>query len=92
MTLEELTNKYIKSCEKVAAEIKLAQDIVVLDEDKIKSIIDGAKQYLSDAKYYQSQNQLETSLASVAYCEGLLDALRLLGMVEFTWPNTKEKQ
>jgi len=92
MTLEELTSKYIKSCEKVAAEIKLAQDIVVLDEDKIKGIIESAKQYLSDAKYYQSQNQLETSLASVAYCEGLLDALRLLGMVEFTWPNTKEKQ
>jgi FAD synthetase len=92
MTLEELTSKYIKSCEKVAAEIKLAQDIVVLDEDKIKNIIESAKQYLSDAKYYQSKNQLETSLASVAYCEGLLDALRLLGMVEFTWPNTKEKQ
>jgi len=92
MTLEELTSKYIQSCEKVAAEIKLAQDIVVLDEDKIKSVIESAKQYLSDAKYYQSKNQLETSLASVAYCEGLLDALRLLGMVEFTWPNTKKKQ
>lgn len=92
MTLEELAARYIQSCEKVVAEIKLAQDIVVLDEDKIKSIIESAKQYLSDAKYYQSQNQLETSLASVAYCEGLLDALRLLGMVEFTWPNTKKKQ
>jgi FAD synthetase len=92
MTLEQLTSKYIANCERVAAEIKLAQDIVVLDEDKIKSIIESAKQYLSDAKYYQSKNQLETSLASVAYCEGLLDALRLLGMVEFTWPNTKEKQ
>ena len=92
MTLEELTGKHIKNCEKVAAEIKLAQDIVVLDEDRIKSVIESAKQYLSDAKYYQSQNKLDTSLASVAYCEGLLDALRLLGMVEFTWPNTKEKQ
>jgi FAD synthetase len=91
MKLEELTSKYIDSCEKAVAEIKLAQDIVVLDEDKIKSIIESAKQYLSDAKYYQSKNQLETSLASVAYCEGLLDALRLLGMVEFTWPKTKEK-
>lgn len=92
MTLEQLTSKYIISCDKVVAEIKLAQDIVVLDEDKIKSIVESAKQYLSDAKYYQSRNQLGTSLASVAYCEGLLDALRLLGMVEFTWPSTKEKQ
>jgi len=92
MTLEELTAKYIKSCEKAVAEVKLAQDIVVLDEDKIKSIIESAKQYLSDAKYYQNKNQLEKSLASVAYCEGLLDALRLLGMVEFTWPHIKERQ
>ncbi len=92
MTLEELTSKYIDNCEKVVAEIKLAQDVIVLDEDKIKSIIESAKQYLSDAKYYQGKNQLETSLASVAYCEGLLDALRLLGMVEFTWPSTKEEK
>ncbi len=92
MTLEQLTKKYIANCEKVVSEVKLAQDIVVLDEDKIKSIVESAKQYLCDAKYYQSQNQLETSLASVAYCEGLLDALRLLGMVEFTWPSTQQQK
>ncbi len=92
MTIEELATKYISNCDKVVAEIKLAQDVIVLDEDKIKSIIESAKQYLGDAKYYQSKNQLETSLASVAYCEGLLDALRLLGMVEFTWPSIKEEK
>lgn len=40
---------------------------------------------LEDAKYYRERNKLETSLASVAYCEGLLDGLRLLGVVEFSW-------
>jgi len=35
---------------------------------------------LEDAKYYEDKSKLETSLASVAYCEGLLDALRLLGL------------
>jgi len=91
MTLKELTSKYIQSSEKVLAEIKLAQDVVVIDEEKIKGIIENAKHYLNDAKYYQETNQLETSLASVAYCEGLLDALRMLGVVEFTWPIKKEK-
>jgi len=69
----------------------MAQDIVVIDEEKIKGIIENAKHYLNDAKYYQERNESETSLASVAYCEGLLDALRLLGVVEFTWPSGKEK-
>jgi len=91
MTLKELTSKYIQNSEKVLAEIKLATDIVVIDEEKIKGIIESAKHYLNDAKYYQKRNKLETSLASVAYCEGLLDALRLLGVVEFTWPSGKER-
>jgi len=90
MTLKELALKYIQNSETVLAEIRLAQDVVVIDEEKIRGIIESAKQYLNDAKYYQNRNKLETSLASVAYCEGLLDALRLLGVVEFTWPSGKE--
>ena len=43
-------------------------------------------------KYYKAQGKLETCLTSVAYCEGLLDALRLIGSVNFEWPsNQKEK-
>jgi len=91
MTLNELASKYIRNSEKVMAEIKMAQDVVVIDEEKIRGIIENAKHYLNDAKYYQERNKLETSLASVAYCEGLLDALRLLGVVEFTWASEKER-
>jgi FAD synthetase len=58
---------------------------VKLKNEEAEIVFDWAKRYLSDAKYYQEQGKLETSLTSVAYCEGLLDALRLLGAVEFTW-------
>jgi len=91
MNLQALLLKYIQNSEKALTEIKLKQDIVVLDEDKIREIIDYAKRYLSDAKFYREKKQFEIGLAAVAYCEGMLDALRLLGMVEFTWPNTREK-
>jgi len=90
MTLKELASKYIQNSERVLAEIKMAQDVVVIDEEKIRGIIESAKHYLNDAKYYLERNKLDTSLASVTYCEGLLDALRLLGVVEFTWPSEKE--
>jgi len=89
VTLRELTSKYIRNTESVFKELKLAQDVVVIDEEKIKGIIENARRYLDDSKYYEKENKLDTSLASVAYCEGLLDALRLLGVVEFTWPTNK---
>ncbi len=89
MKLEELLAKYIRNSEKVFAEVKLKQDVVVLDEDKIREIIEHAKRYLTDAKYYDEKKQYETGLVSVAYAEGILDALRMLGMVEFTWPSSK---
>lgn len=85
MTLDELVSKYINGAERVFAQIIVTQTATQLDEEKIRDIIEHAKRYLEDAKYYKSKSSLETSLASVAYCEGLLDALRLLGVVEFSW-------
>ena len=85
MTLEKMVLKYIQNTERVFIEIKRASSSVHLNEGKIKSVIETAKHYLEDAKYYQRKSKPETSLASIAYCEGLLDALRLLGVVEFSW-------
>ena len=51
----------------------------------------GQLDYLADAKYYKAQGKLETSLTSVAYCEGLLDGLRLMGAVDFVWPTSNKK-
>ena len=92
MSIQTLLLKYIQNSEKVFAEIKMKQDVIVLDEDKIREIIEHAKRYLKDAKYYGEKKQYETALAAVAYCEGILDGLRLLGMVEFKWPSAKENQ
>ncbi len=85
MTISELVSKYIRNTERVLAEMKVVQDLTRVDEEKVKRVVDHAKRYLEDAKYYEERKELETSLASVAYCEGLLDALQLLGGVEFSW-------
>jgi hypothetical protein len=52
--------------------------------------MDFAKAYLEDARYYREKKKFEVSLTSIAYCEGLLDALRLLGAVKFEWPTRKK--
>ena len=85
MTLEELVSKYIQNTEKVFNEMKVTQRPMPLDKERIMDAVRTAKHYLEDAEYYRDRKKLETSLASVAYCEGLLDALRLLGLVEFSW-------
>ncbi|MBA7490950.1 hypothetical protein ES702_01493 [subsurface metagenome] len=89
MTLKELVSKYIQNSERVFTEIKITQDSTQVVGEKAESVVETAKRYLEDAKYYQKRNRLETSLASVAYCEGLLDALRLLGIAEFSWRGKK---
>jgi FAD synthetase len=83
--IEELITKYIKGADRVIKEIKEIPENVSLKNEEAKTVFDWAKRYLEDAKYYQQKGKLETSLTSVAYCEGLLDALRLLGAVEFSW-------
>jgi FAD synthetase len=85
VTMEKLVSKYIRNAEHTFDEIGDVTDALQLDEKGAKRVFDSAKRYLEDAKYYQREGKLETSLASVAYCEGLLDALRLLGAVEFSW-------
>jgi FAD synthetase len=78
--------------EKVFSELKRTQTPVSLTEEMVAAVLSYANDYLEDAKYYKAQGNLETSLTSVAYCEGLLDALRLIGAVNFEWPsNQKEK-
>jgi FAD synthetase len=85
MKIDDLITKYIQGADRVIQEIKEIPDEVNLNSKEAETVFDWAKRYLSDAKYYQEQGKLETSLTSVAYCEGLLDALRLLGAVEFKW-------
>lgn len=89
--LQKLLSKYIRSAELVFAEIKIMEGYHEIDEMRICNVIEAAKRYLKDSKYYGEHEKFETALTSIAYCEGLLDALRLLGVVEFTWPSTREK-
>jgi len=93
MSLEALTSKYIASTEKVLKEIQRTKGTINVTEENVASILSYVNNYLEDAKYYKAQKRFETSLTSIAYCEGLLDALKLLGAVKFEWPtNVKRKK
>ena len=90
MNIELLSSKYIASAEEVLKNLKCSKTPINLTTETVSNILDWATNYLEDAKYYKAQGKFETSLTSVAYCEGLLDALKLIGAVEFEWPKKQE--
>ncbi len=92
MSLEALASKYISSAEKVLGELERLQTPISLSAESVAAVLRWATDYLQDAKYYKAQGKLETSLTTVAYCEGLLDALRLMGAVKFEWPTNQENK
>jgi len=92
MSIETLVSKYINSTEEVLNEIERVNGPTSVDAEKIDAVLAYARDYLEDAKYYKTQKRFETSLTSVAYCEGLLDTLRLLGAVKFEWPANQKEQ
>ncbi|MCS7114251.1 MAG: DUF357 domain-containing protein [Nitrososphaerota archaeon] len=89
MSLKELVSKYITSTEQVFATIEIVEGCSRLSADSVKKVLEHARAYLQDAKYYRERGRFEVSLASVAYCEGLLDALKMLEAVKFEWPVQK---
>jgi FAD synthetase len=81
MSITTLVSKYITSAEQVMSKIERVNGPINVNAKKIDDVLEHVRDYLEDAKYYKAQGKLETSLTSVAYCEGLLDTLRLLGVV-----------
>ena len=73
--------------ENVALALEELQDKPIGDE-KLRRVIDLARMYLDDARYYYEKGDYFTALACIAYAEGLIDALRWLGHVELEWRPT----
>jgi FAD synthetase len=92
MSLDELASKYISSAERVFTKVTVSRGPLSLDVESVRNVVDCAKDYLEDARYYMEKKKFEVSLTSVAYCEGLLDALRMLGAVSFEWPKKARKK
>ncbi len=54
-------------------------------EGRAAKLVELASAYVSDARYYLEKGDAETALAAIAYAEGLIDALRWLGVADFEW-------
>ena len=82
MNAEELSTKYIDAMEKTLQNAQRNKCAISVSEACVDEIYGYVIAYLKDAKYFKEQKKFETSLTSIAYCEGLLDALKLIGAVK----------
>ena len=82
--VDRLIAKYTKGCRKVLDELKNKELPRTITEEQVKEMLEHTERYLDDAEFYRSE-QKGVALTSVTYAEGILDALKLLGLVEFEW-------
>lgn len=87
MKAEELDEKYWKYRENL---VKAFSTLRLTPEgqphaSKISEVISLAECYRKDAEHFHRSSMKVTALISLAYGEGLLDALKILGYVDFEW-------
>jgi len=89
VSAEKLVARYISSAGQVLKSIELLEQPDSVTMEQTRKVVESADAYFKDAKYYRDQGRFDVGLASIAYCEGLLDALKLLGLARFEWPKTR---
>jgi len=83
---KERSRRYIAAVETALSELKPITMPAIIARRDVERVVEVAKRYLSDSKYYGEAGRDVTSLASISYAEGLLDAFRFLKLGEFSWP------
>lgn len=73
---------YIVSVERALHELAPKKTSCLVKTLNMARISDTIERYVNDARYYLEHDKPSTSLASIAYAEGLLDALKFLELVE----------
>lgn len=72
------SRKYIAKFEGALRSSTLVRDDTLVAPVSLRRVSDTMERYLRDARYYLGAKKPTTALASIAYAEGLLDALILL--------------
>lgn len=78
----ERARKYIASMEKALQEYDPLKEGRMVETANIARVSDAIQRYLQDAHFYLTSGKPTTALASIAYAEGLLDALKFLNLTK----------
>jgi FAD synthetase len=82
----ERAKKYIATFRKAQEQLVPAREDAIVRARNIVRISDTMERYLKDAEHYLQHGKPSTSLAAIAYAEGLLDALKFLELAKTRTP------
>lgn len=77
---------YIRNVEQALSNLEASG----ITNGNVKELVELVKAYLRDTKHYVKVGDYETALATISYAEGLLDALRVLGLSDVKWVRPSE--
>lgn len=78
----ERARKYVENFETAKAKFDPVNQDTIVKTRKINQVRDAIERYLNDARYYLENGKSVTALASIAYAEGLMDALSFLELTK----------
>jgi FAD synthetase len=76
--VQERATKYLDTTTRALKQLKANELPVQVSQEKFNLVLELAQGYVKDSKHYLAEKRPVTSLACVAYAEGLLDALKFL--------------
>ena len=79
----ERARKYLETTSTALKRLKIRNLPATVPESLLNHVLELVKSYIIDSRHYSENNKPVTSLACVAYAEGLLDAAKFLELVEF---------
>ena len=79
---ETRSEKYINSTVESLKRLGKKKNDTTIGQDQVDKVMGLVRGYTKDAKHYLATKKPVTSLACIAYAEGLLDALKFLELLE----------
>ena len=85
----ERARRYIATLEKALQQQTPLKEGRMVEATNVVKVSDAIHRYMQDARFYLDNGKPTTSLASIAYAEGLLDALKFLTLTRTLEPETQ---
>ncbi len=79
---EEKASKYLHTTAQSLKHLRTRKLPAAVTQSHVTYVLELVRGYTKDAKHYVDNKKPVTSLACIAYAEGLLDALKFLELVD----------
>ena len=77
------TARYVEATSASLKRLRTRQLPAPVAQSEFDLVLEMVRGYVKDARHYAEKRKPVTSLACIAYAEGLLDALKFLELVDF---------